>query len=318
MDQSLMLLKLAVTTLWTLALTLVGFILASVIIEYRVIDRFSYRMVKLARLTNVHPVALAAALGYVAGPKVAHGALSRMLSEGRIREGDVLSSILMACFLCRVYVAFRWFLPVVLPLLGPELALKLLSINLAVDLALTITGVLYAKLLLRPPALSHGTIPDRKSPETKPSLGSAVRAGLRGFARFAYKYLALSAAVAAFILLGGFDALSAVLRPYVARLGLSPAAAVVTATYLIRPSAALIVCSSMLASGELAPSEALPAVLLGSSLFMLLNDGAKNILPYYLSVYPRGLSVKLFLARVAVPSAIYGALAVVLTRCLLP
>ena len=310
-----LLLKLAGTTLWVLSLTFIGFLLAAIIVEYRIFDKFSRRMVKLAKLTNIHPAALVAILGYVTGPRVAHGVLSELLFEGVIREGDVFSAILIAGFLCRVYIILRWFIPVVLPLLGPELALKLLCFNITIDAILTIAGFFYAKLRLRPPVLKdRDKLNSNQNGDnvSEASCKKALKRAFENFAKFALKYIVLSIAIGVFLLLGFFDVLNDLLKPYVVMLGLNPKAAAVTAVYLLQPSAALIICSNMPAIGEITPLQALPAILLGSSFFTLFHDCPKNIMPYYLSVYPKNLSLKLLIVKIVVPSVFYMASAILL------
>ena len=125
------------------------------------------------------------------------------------------------------------------------------------------------------------------------------------------KYIVLSLAIGVFLLLGFFDILNDLLKPYVVMLGLNPKAAV-TAVYLLQPSAALIICSNMPAIGEITPVQALPAILLGSSFFTLFHDCPKNIMPYYLSVYPKDLSLKLLIVKIVVPSVFYMASAILL------
>ncbi|RLF38005.1 MAG: hypothetical protein DRN03_00865 [Thermoplasmata archaeon] len=308
-------LKFVQTILQVLLFTFTGFLIASLVVEYRIFDKFSRKMIKLARLTNIHPAALAAVLGYVAGPRVAHGVLSELLSERRIREGDVFSAILIASFLCRVYIIIRWFLPVVLPLLGPGLAFTLLSFNLTIDSILLATGFLYAKLRLRPPQLQNiSENIENMEDANNPSLKKALEKAIKNFAKFASKYVLLSAAIGALLVLGFFEILNEVLKPYMVSVGLSPKAAVITGVYLLQPSAALILCSNMLIAGEVTPVQALPAILLGSALFMLFHDGLKNILPYYTSVYPKRLAFKLLLIKIVVPAIFYASLAIILCQ----
>jgi len=78
----------------------------------------------------------------------------------------------------------------------------------------------------------------------------------------------------------------------------NPTTIPVTITYAVNPSAAILMAGELLKSGVVTWKDALVALLIGKILFAIISEFPRHSFPFYVSIYPPKLAVKLTLALI--------------------
>ncbi|AHF79515.1 Hypothetical protein TES1_0118 [Thermococcus paralvinellae] len=94
-----------------------GYILAETLSETNLIKLIGTKTSKIAKL-GIHPALTPVPALYLVSPRVAHANASALLKEGLIEPIDLYIAILASNLPLRVMYIYRYYLPVLLPLLG--------------------------------------------------------------------------------------------------------------------------------------------------------------------------------------------------------
>ncbi|RUM89151.1 MAG: hypothetical protein DSZ25_01115, partial [Thermovibrio sp.] len=110
-----------------------GYVLASLLVETKVVNYIGLKTLSLSRF-GLHPLLTNVPVLYLITPRAAHMRASELLKEGKIEPTDLYLSILASNLPMRLMFLYRYYLPVLLPLIG-VIAVYYAVLRLAFDFA---------------------------------------------------------------------------------------------------------------------------------------------------------------------------------------
>ena len=111
-----------------------GYVLAAVLVETKLVNWLGLKTLKLSRF-GLHPLLTNVPVIYLVSPRAAHITASKLLKEGKIEPLDLYLAILASNFPMRLMFLYRYYLPVLLPLIG-VIAVYYALLRLAFDAVL--------------------------------------------------------------------------------------------------------------------------------------------------------------------------------------
>ncbi|MEO2083386.1 MAG: hypothetical protein ABGX12_05140, partial [Desulfurobacteriaceae bacterium] len=124
-----------------------GYVLAGLLVETGVANWLGLKSLKLSRF-GIHPLLTNVPVIYLVSPRAAHIAASKLLKEGKIEPMDLYLAILASNFPMRLMFLYRYYFPVLFPLIG-FLAVYYGLLRLAFDALALIAVTVYGRLRYR-------------------------------------------------------------------------------------------------------------------------------------------------------------------------
>jgi len=184
-------------------------------------------------------------------------------------------------------------LPVVLPLMGISLCLIYISTFWLAGL-LKLGYVVGRGRMLPPSQVDEGDAGDDDAAPVSP--GQAVREALRSrwrlFTRMAALLLAVTLAVQLLMGSGVMEAVSQIVAPAAAVLGLPPVVIAPVSAYIVSPLAGIAAMASLLRQHAVSPFHAIVALLVGGFLMVPLIR-LRGTLPRYVSIFGWRLAARI-------------------------
>lgn len=271
-----------------------GYVLAAILVETKFVNWLGLKTLRLSRL-GIHPLLTNVPVIYLVSPRAAHVVASQLLKEGKIEAIDLYLAILASNLPMRLMFLYRYYLPVLVPLIGAVAvyyALLRLVFDIVVLIVVSIVGKLrYRKL--RPERPNYDSV---KVELNLKVLKEGALKGLKEAALFTVKFTPLFILVVFLIKEGAMEWLTKELGPYFGALGFDSLQITYITTAAISPPVAYGLIKVMLARNY-AVTHILGTMAVGNAMFSLLRSWWAYLLPYYLGLYPIRITTMLLLLQ---------------------
>jgi hypothetical protein len=288
-----------------------GYVLAALLVETGFTNWLGLKTLPLAKF-GLHPLLTQVPVLYLVSPRAAHVFASRLLKEGKVGEVDLYLTVLATNFPMRLMFLYRYYFPVLLPLIG-IIAVYYALLRLAFDLVLLVVVSLIGRRRYRgfkevsfrfeSSTLSFSLLRVKKG----------LFLGLKEALLFTLKFTPLFFLVVFLIKVGAMEWLTEKLRPSLGRLGFNSLEITYITTAAISPPVAYGIIKIMLKEG-VPTTHVLGTMALGNAMFSLLRSWWAYLLPYYLGLYPLRVTFTLLLLQAGLPIIYNVAVGVILVK----
>jgi len=284
-----------------------GYILAEILSETNLIRLIGDRTSGIAKL-GIHPALTPIPALYLVSPRVAHANASALLKEGLIEPTDLYIAILASNLSLRVMYIYRYYLPVLLPLLG-IITLYFIGLRILFDFILAFVVLMIGRRRYR--GVDTNSNKRIKPDFSGKALKNGLIKGLKASLNFALRFTPLFMLVVFMLDSGISDSLA--LSPLLKKLDLDSLAITYITTAIFSPRAAYGIAKVML-SYNYPMRKVLGCMFLGNGLFILLNESWARILPFYSGIYPREVALRLLFLQAGLSSLYNILLAITLLK----
>ncbi|WP_456454672.1 hypothetical protein [Thermovibrio sp.] len=274
-----------------------GYITAALLVETGIVNWLGAKTLPLAKF-GIHPLLTQVPALYLVSPRAAHMLASRLLKEGKIEPSDLYLTVLASNFPMRLMFLYRYYLPVLLPLIG-VIAVYYALLRLTFDLVLLITVSLLGRLKYK--GVKRTFSPDYPPPKLNlKTLKEGIVKGAKEGALFVLKFTPLFIGVVFLIKAGAMDWLTVKLKPFFGKLGFNSLEITYITTAAISPPVAYGLIKVMVKEG-IPTTHILGTMAVGNAMFSLLRSWWTYLLPYYLGLYPLRITASLLLLQAGLP-----------------
>jgi len=284
--------------LFIVAAVFFGYILAALFVETGFVNWLGLKTLPLARF-GIHPLLTQVPVIYLVSPRAAHLLASELLKKGKVKPADLYLTVLAANLPMRLMFLYRYYLPVLLPLIG-IIAIYYALLRLAFDTLLLAAVSIIGKLRyknLPPPKYSYKNSPLNLSLQT---IFQGLKKGAKEGVLFILKFTPLFLLVVFLIKAGAMEWLTAKLKPYLGKLGFNSLEITYITTAAISPPVAYGLIKVMVKEG-IKTAHILGTMAVGNAMFSLLRSWWAYLLPYYLGLYPLKITAVLLLLQAGLP-----------------
>ncbi|MEO2066001.1 MAG: hypothetical protein ABGX17_05810 [Desulfurobacteriaceae bacterium] len=297
--------------LFIVAAVVFGYVLAAVLVETGFVNWLGLKTLPLAKF-GIHPLLTQVPVIYLVSPRAAHVVASKLLKEGRVKPADLYLTILATNFPMRLMFLYRYYLPVLLPLIG-VIALYYALLRLAFDVLLLVLVSVFGRLRYKSlPPVSY-TFESAKVNFSFESISFGLKRGLKEGFLFTLKFTPLFLLVVLLLKAGAMDWLNLKLKPYFGSLGFNSLEITYITTAAISPPVAYGLIKVMVKEG-IKTSHILGTMAVGNAMFSLLRSWWSYLLPYYLGLYPLRITAVLLLLQAGLPILYNFTVGIILIR----
>ncbi len=275
-----------------------GYVLAAALVETKFVNWLGLKTLRLSRF-GIHPLLTNVPVIYLISPRAAHVVASELLKEGKIEATDLYLAILASNFPMRLMFLYRYYLPVLLPLIG-AVAVYYALLRLAFDIVVLIVVSIIGRLRYRKFHFEYPKYESVKVEINLKVLKEGVLKGLKEAALFTVKFTPLFLLVVFLIKEGAMEWLTKKLGPYFGALGFDSLEITYITTAAISPPVAYGLIKVMLEK-KYAVTHILGTMAVGNAMFSLLRSWWAYLLPYYLGLYPLRTTTMLLLLQAGLP-----------------
>ncbi|WP_056935066.1 hypothetical protein [Thermococcus barophilus] len=287
-----------------------GYILAETLSETNLIKLIGAKTSKITKL-GIHPALTPVPALYLVSPRVAHANASALLKEGLIEPIDLYIAILASNLSLRVMYIYRYYLPVLLPLLG-IVTLYFIGLRILFDFLLVFVVLMIGRKRYRGVKV-NGENNKIKLNFSKKAFKKGLIKGLKASLNFALRFTPLFLLVVFMLKSSISDKIALALSPILEKLGLDSLGITYITTAIFSLRAAYGIAKVML-SYNYPMQKVLGCMFLGNGLFVLLNESWVRILPFYSGLYPREVTLRLLFLQAGLSSLYNIFLAIVLLK----
>ncbi len=284
--------------LFIVAAVFVGYLLAALLVETGFVNWLGLKTLPLARF-GIHPLLTQVPVIYLVSPRAAHVLASDLLKEGKIGPADLYLTVLATNFPMRLMFLYRYYLPVLLPLIG-VIALYYALLRLAFDLVLLLVVSLIGRVRYRGLSPAQYAFKRAEIDLSPSTLLRGLKRGMKEGLLFTLKFTPLFALVVLLIKLGAMEWLTEKLKPYFGSLGFNSLEITYITTAAISPPVAYGLIKVMVKEG-IKTAHILGTMAVGNAMFSLLRSWWAYLLPYYLGLYPLRVTAVLLLLQAGLP-----------------
>jgi hypothetical protein len=284
--------------LFIVAAVFFGYVLAALLVETGFVNWLGLKTLPLARF-GIHPLLTQVPVIYLVSPRAAHVVASQLLKEGKVKPADLYLTILATNFPMRLMFLYRYYLPVLLPLIG-VIAVYYALLRLAFDVILLFVVSVIGRLRYRNLSLPRYSFGSSKINLSFPVLLEGLKKGAKEGLLFTLKFTPLFLFVVFLIKAGAMEWLTVKLKPYLGRLGFNSLEITYITTAAISPPVAYGLIKVMLKEG-IKTAHILGTMAVGNAMFSLLRSWWAYLLPYYLGLYPLRITAVLLLLQAGLP-----------------
>ncbi len=275
-----------------------GYVLAAVLVETKIVNWLGLKTLKLSRF-GLHPLLTNVPVIYLVSPRAAHITASQLLKEGKIEPIDLYLAILASNFPMRLMFLYRYYLPVLLPLIG-VIAIYYALLRLAFDVVLLAAVSVIGRFRYRNVRVELPP-PEEVKPEFNLKvLKEGVLKGGKEAVSFILKFTPLFLFIVYLIKAGAMEWLTVKLKPIFGNLGFNSLEITYITTAAISPPVAYGLIKVMIKEGIPVP-HILGTMAVGNGMFSLLRSWWAYLLPYYLGLYPLRITAVLLLLQAGLP-----------------
>ena len=275
-----------------------GYVLASLLVETKVVNYIGLKTLSLSRF-GLHPLLTNVPVLYLITPRAAHMRASELLKEGKIEPTDLYLSILASNLPMRLMFLYRYYLPVLLPLIG-VIALYYAVLRLAFDFVVFLVVFVLGKRRYGRVRAELPDFEDFKPEVNLESLKRGLKLGLKEAALFTLKFTPLFLLIVFLIKKGIMEWLTVKLKPIFGSLGFNSLEITYITTAAISPPVAYGLIKVMVSQG-IKTTHILATMAVGNAMFSLLRSWWAYLLPYYLGLYPLRITAVLLLLQAGLP-----------------
>ncbi|WP_457679088.1 hypothetical protein [Thermovibrio sp.] len=277
---------------------LFGYLLAALLVETGIVNWLGLKTLPLAKF-GVHPLLTQVPVLYLVSPRAAHTFASKLLKEGKIKPSDLYLTVLATNFPMRLMFLYRYYFPVLLPLIG-VIAVYYALLRLAFDLLLLfIVSAVGRRRYKNLPPVSYN-FSDGKVDLSSKAIAKGVKKGIKEGALFTLKFTPLFLFVVFLIKKGAMEWLTLKLKPYLGSLGFNSLEITYITTAAISPPVAYGLIKVMVKEG-IKTTHIIGTMAVGNAMFSLLRSWWAYLLPYYLGLYPLRITAVLLLLQAGLP-----------------
>ncbi|HIQ38965.1 MAG TPA: hypothetical protein EYH53_03040 [Methanothermococcus okinawensis] len=287
-----------------------GCILAEILSETNLIRLLEIKTSRIAKF-GIHPSLTTIPALYLVNPRVAHAKASVLLKKGLIEPVDLYIAILASNLSLRVMYVYRYYLPVLLPLLG-IVTLYFIGLRILFDFFLVFVVLMIGRRRYKDVRVIYNNNRINLDFSGK-AFKNGLMKGLKTSLNFALKFTPLFLLVVLMLKSGISDMISPTLSPLLEKLGLDPLGITYLTTTIFSPTAAYGILKVML-SYNYPMQKILGCMFLGNGLFVLLSESWVRILPFYSGIYPKKVALRLLFLQVGLPSLYNILLAILLLK----
>ena len=300
------------------ALVAGGVFFANLAVALGAIERVAGASRYLTGPANLPDEVGTAILTTAASATAGYGMLAEFRESGTLDDRATLIAVTINTFFGFVQHVFTFYVPVLIPILGPEVGLLYVGARAGVALGITLTGVIAGAVLLSSPAGSvaagdgdvgaatPGATPsDRDRPASiRAALSVAWERTAPTLGRIVPRLAAVYALVT--VLVGRYDltALTAVADPLATLVGLPGAAVAVVAVFSVDTTAGAATVAPMI-GGTFTPREAVATMLLGGIVSFAVSTFKRSI-PFQYGIWGPSFGSKVIVVNTALKVAFIG------------
>jgi len=276
-----------------IVMTFIGVFVANILMLLGLSEKAGYPFTPLMKIAKLpSQLSLPAVIG-VLDSRAEHSIVSSYLKSSQINEEEVLVYNLVTSPIGTLQFMFRYYIPVVIAALGLFVGGMYVAFSALSSVIGICIGIAYAKLKLR----QNRELPKQPYNVEKKSVKIVIKKCVKTAFSITI-YVAKRYAVVLFVLvvlnmLGLFDTIRNILANF--NLPLSPPALAIFATHAISPTAGLLMAGEILKQNAVTAKEAMLSMILGKFIYLLTQEYPRNSLPFYISMYPTKVAVKLTL-----------------------
>ena len=275
----------------TLAYLCAGILLANLFLELGLTEYLAKAIKPFLAASHLSGEVAASALARMLSPSAGYSTLAEFHRRGEVSEQEVLLTTFLTSFPYEVLRVPKFYLPVVVPLLGAPLAMKYIIVKLGSGLMQSSAALVYARLVLPEREISFGEQPTAKS--VRRALVLSLKTLLRVVPVFLGAYFAVRYLLAS----GMLAKLGVLAQPVMGIFSLPGEAAIVIATQLANVVAGFAVAGEFLKQGVLSQEEALITLVIGLVL-SLPRIYAQHTLPVVASLFSRGMTLRIIFFKI--------------------
>jgi hypothetical protein len=279
------------------AIAFVAMIVSEYLFSTKIFSRLSNVLASILRIARL-PTDLSTPLLFgVFDSRAEHSLISSMVKDGRVRENEVIVYNLISMPITAPKLITQFVAPIAILTLGLALGTTYVCLSLASTLIAFAMGLALSRTIIknalheRESRVMHVT--NGFTNKHRTSLRNCIRKALRYIKSISPRFIVVLTIVFVLLKLGYFEYLKSFLLSVKNVLPISPAILTVAATYAITPIAGYQLVGSMLSKGLLAVKEVLIALFLGRIFFGIVSEYPRHSFPFYISIYPLKLAVKL-------------------------
>ncbi len=275
----------------TLAYLCAGIVLANLFLELGLTSYLAKAIKPFLAASHLSGEVAASALARVLSPSAGYSTLAEFHRRGELDEREVLLTTFLTTFPYEVLRVPKFYLPVVVPLLGAPLAMKYMAVKLGSGFIQSFAALIYARVAL----------PEReinlKEQVAKGSVRKALALSLKTLLRVVPVFLGAYFAVRYLLASGMLTKLAVLAQPVMGLFSLPGEAAIVIATQLANVIAGFAVAGEFLKQGIMSEREALVTLVFGLVL-SLPRIYAQHTLPVVASLFSRGMALRIIFFKI--------------------
>ncbi len=288
-----------------------GYLIAAISVETGFINWLGLKTVKLSKL-GIHPLLSPIPVLYLVSPRAAHLHASELLKEGKITPRDLYIAAAASNFPMRITFLYRYYFPVLIPLIG-WIAVYYGLLRLLFDTVVLLIVLIIGRRIYR----------NMKRPENNgekvnirfefKTIKKGIVSGLKESVKFIVKFSPLFAFVIFLINHGIMDKMLTFMSPLLKWAGLDNLCATYVATATISPPVAYGLIKVMIAK-HYPLRKILGAMFIGNACFTFLRAWWAYVLPYYFGLYPLRVVATLIFIQSFMPALYNLSMGILLSK----
>lgn len=240
-----------------LILMVTGVVLANVLMEFGATNFFHKAMTPILRFSNLSGEAGISTILRTFSPSAGYSVLGEYYRKGRMGEREVLLVILLSTFPFNLTRLLRFYIPVLIPLLGVSLGSAFILIKMASAFLQSIFAMIYGRLYFEPREYKTEKIKESRS------IKKAFKRSFFTLKTVIPAFIITILAVNLFVDYIGIDRVSSIAHPLTAKIGLPEESAIIIITQAVNLSAGYVAAGEFLRLGFLNETQALLTIVLG-------------------------------------------------------
>ncbi|WP_292459491.1 hypothetical protein [Methanothermococcus sp.] len=288
-----------------------GYVIAEMMNETNIIKLIGKKTSKIAKI-GIHPALSTIPALYLISPRLAHTNASAILKKGKIKPFDLYGAILGSNFSLRIMYIYRYYLPVLFPLLG-VVALYFIGLRIIFDIFLLAVVMIIGRKRYKNMEYGNEINSNINLEFSRKVFKRGILRGLKLSINFTVKFSFIFLIVILMIYFGLLDEITKILTPILKSLGLDSFGITYISTSIVSPRVSYGIAKIML-SYNYSIYTVLGCMFLGNGLFVLAYEWWSRILPYYSGLYPKDVAFKLLFIQAVLPSMYSVVLGILLLK----
>lgn len=276
----------------TLVYLCAGIVAANLLLELGLTRYLARAIAPFLTASHLSGEIAASAFARMLSPSAGYSTLAEFHRRGEVSEREVLLTTFLTSFPYEALRVPKFYLPVVVPLLGAPLAMKYILVKLGSGFIQSFAALIYARLTL--PERRVELRSDTRGGDPRRALALSLKTLLRVVPLFLGAYLAVRYLLAS----GMLTELAVLAQPVMSLFSLPGEAAIVVATQLANVIAGFAVAGEFLKQGIMSEREALVTLVFGLVL-SLPRIYAQHTLPVVASLFSRGMALRIIFFKIA-------------------